>query len=336
LAALQPSTCSGRFFGLFAEVLSGYETYDAPSLERLRSFDPAGRIPMQLASELALDQVRKTGDADLGLKVARTVSLGAPGMLDYAMHTAATVRDAMEVGSRYSRLFSDVVRLQIEEHGRRAILRVDHSEPVPRVIADFAVAAWFVNHATPALRGLPHVECWLSHARPPRIVEYERTFAPYALRFGAPCTGLELDRDCLDLPLPAADPGLHAVLCEHAAASCARLSEPRTFATRVGEIATTQLETGTPTATTVARRLRMSTRTLARRLEDEGTTFRALLDGLRRELALRYVGACPIELSEVTARLGFAHVEAFHRAFKRWTGQTPLAYRRSRNVALDA
>jgi AraC-like DNA-binding protein len=80
----------------------------------------------------------------------------------------------------------------------------------------------------------------------------------------------------------------------------------------------------------------MSTRTLARRLEDEGTTFRALLDGLRRELALRYVGACPIELSEVTARLGFAHVEAFHRAFKRWTGQTPIAYRRAQNVALDA
>jgi AraC-like DNA-binding protein len=291
---------------------------------------------MRLASEHAIDQVRKTGDADLGLRVARTVSLGAPGMLDYAMHTAATVRDAMEAGSRYSRLFSDTIRLRVEEQGRRAFLRVEHSEPVPRVIADFAVAAWFLNHAAPALRGLPGVECWLSHARPARIVEYERTFSPYGLRFGAPCTGLELDRDYLDLPLPAADPGLHAVLCEHAAALCAGLTEPRTFARRVGEIALAQLDTGTPTAATVARRLRMSTRTLARRLETEGTTFRAVLDGLRRDLALRYVGACPVELSEVTVRLGFAHVEAFHRAFKRWTGQTPLAYRRAQNVALGA
>jgi AraC-like DNA-binding protein len=335
-AALPSVSCSGRFFGLFADVLSGYPSYDAESLERLRSFDPAGRIPMEVAREIALDQVRKTGDVDLGLKVGRTVSLGAAGMLDYAMHTAATVRDAMEVGSRYSRLFSDTIRLQVDVNGRRAVLRVEHRDPVPRVIADFALTAWFVNHAAPALRKVPRVECWFSHERPARLAEYERTFAPYALRFGAPCTGLELDREYLDRPLPAADPGLHAMLCEHAAAMRARLSEPRTFATRVGEIATTELDGGTPTAEAVAMRLRMSTRTLARRLEGEGTTFRAVLDRRRQELALRYVSARPFELGEVAARLGFSHVEAFHRAFKRWTGQTPLAYRRAQQGPVGA
>ena len=69
---------------------------------------------------------------------------------------------------------------------------------------------------------------------------------------------------------------------------------------------------------------------LARKLEDEGATFKELLDDLRRRMALRYVLASDIDLSEITFLLGFSQVPAFHRAFKRWTGRTPLEYRKAR------
>jgi len=72
----------------------------------------------------------------------------------------------------------------------------------------------------------------------------------------------------------------------------------------------------------------MSMRTLARRLESEGTTFRDLVDEVRRKLAVDHVGNRDIGFSELSYRLGFSHVAAFHRAFRRWTGQTPLTYRR--------
>lgn len=73
-----------------------------------------------------------------------------------------------------------------------------------------------------------------------------------------------------------------------------------------------------PTVFSVAAQLRMSVRTLGRRLEAEGTTFSVVLDHLRRELALRYVAGKTMAITEIAFRLGFSHVEAFYRAFKQW------------------
>jgi AraC-like DNA-binding protein len=333
--ACAPSSCSGRFLQLFAQFLSDCPGYDPESLRQLRAVDPASRIPMRTANELALDQVQKTGERDLGLKVASIVPLGGPGAVDYAMHTAATLRDATDVGGRYGRLFSDVFTMSVEARGSRAIIRVEHSEPVARVVSDFAMSVWFTNHARAALRDAPGVEVWFSHPRPEKTAEYERAFAPHALRFSAPCTGLSIQREYLDAPLPGADPALHLLLCEHAAVLLTQLSSRLPVTGRVRELMMKELTHGSPTIVTIARDLRMSARTLSRRLEHEGTNFSELLDGLRLELALRYVGGHDIALGEVAFRLGFSHVEAFYRAFRRWTGQTPLTYRRTRRPNAD-
>jgi AraC-like DNA-binding protein len=78
----------------------------------------------------------------------------------------------------------------------------------------------------------------------------------------------------------------------------------------------------------------MNQRTLARRLQSEGTTFSALFDDLRRSLALRYLLRHDLRISEVVFMLGFSEVATFYRAFRRWTGQTPLEYRRSQGGVL--
>jgi AraC-like DNA-binding protein len=80
----------------------------------------------------------------------------------------------------------------------------------------------------------------------------------------------------------------------------------------------------------IARQLHISPRTLGRKLEHEGTNFKELLDDLRRRLALSYVGGHDLGLAEIAFLLGFSQSAAFHRAFKRWTGVTPLEYRRAR------
>lgn len=120
------------------------------------------------------------------------------------------------------------------------------------------------------------------------------------------------------------------MLCEHVALTLGQSARRQTLAGRVREIASREMLQGSPTVFSVARELHMSARTLARRLEREGTTFSDLLDQLRQELALRYVGHHELAFTEIAFRLGFSHVEAFYRAFKRWTGQTPLTYRRAR------
>jgi AraC-like DNA-binding protein len=324
---------SARFITPFAQVLSTYECFAPEALSKLKAIDPGCRIPATVANELAASQVAATGDQDLGLKAARAMPLGRAGALDYAIHSAPTVRESAAVADRYARAYSDVLNVRLDRDGPRAVVRIDIGLPVPRSIFDFTMSAFYANHIRAPLAGAPGFECWFAHATPANTREYEKAFEGAGLRFAAPCYGFAFHHDYLEAPLPCADASLHALLCEHVHLTLTQLMQQPTLSGRVREIASRELLEGDPTVFTVARELRMSPRTLARRLEREGTTFSALLDNLRQELALRYVTRHELAFTEIAFRLGFSHVEAFYRAFRRWTGQTPLTYRRARGQA---
>ena len=324
---------SARFITPFAQVLSTYESFAPEALSKLKAIDPACRIPTSVANELAVDQVAVTGDPDLGFKAARAMPLGRAGALDYAIHSAATVRESAAVADRYIRAYSDVLNVKLDRQESRAIIKLEMSVPVPRSIFDFTMSAWYANHIRAPLADTPGFECWFAHSEPSNPTSYERAFEGSSLRFGAPCYGFAFDPEYLEAPLPCADASLHALLCEHVQLTLSQSIQQPTLSGRVREIASRELLEGDPTVFTVARHLRMSARTLARRLEREGTTFSALLDSLRQELALRYVTRPELAFTEIAFRLGFSHVEAFYRAFRRWTGQTPLTFRRARGYA---
>jgi AraC-like DNA-binding protein len=93
-----------------------------------------------------------------------------------------------------------------------------------------------------------------------------------------------------------------------------------------------ELRLGEPTLARLAARMRMSERTLQRHLGQEGTSMQALLDEARHQLSLRHLGEAKESIAEISFLLGFAEVRAFHRAFKRWTGSTPAAYRQARTA----
>jgi AraC-like DNA-binding protein len=324
---------SGRFIEPYAQLLETYESYPTKSLQKLKSIDPDARIPMDVAHRLALDQVEQTGDPDIGLKAARLMPFGRAGALTYAIHTAATLYDAIQVSARFAHLFCDGTSIHLDVEDHRARVRFGSTTHVPRAVADFSMSRWYFAHAKgPAGRG-GGFECWFSWPKPANTTEYDRTFCQSDVRFGAPFDGLIFSRDCLDLPLLSADRALHAMLCEHLALTTEHLARRRTVAGTVRDLLMRELLHTTPSTIGVAQHLRMSVRTLGRRLEREGTTFSAVLDDLRRDLALRYVGNRDVSLRDIPFRLRFSHPEAFGRAFKRWTGLTPMAYRRWKATA---
>src|SRR4029077_7331782 len=114
-------------------------------------------------------------------------------------------------------------------------------------------------------------------------------------------------------PLQKADPKLHSVVCRHAEHLLAELPKAESLTEKVRVLIAQELPHVQPSVGHVARLLRMSSRTLGRRLEDEGTTFRSLLDELRRKLAVQYLASPHIALAEVAFLLGFSEVAAFHR-----------------------
>jgi AraC-like DNA-binding protein len=120
------------------------------------------------------------------------------------------------------------------------------------------------------------------------------------------------------------------VLDRHARDLLARLPDTSRTTSAVRQAVLDGLRQGDVLIDTIARRLAMSARTLQRRLGDEGTTFDALLDATRKELAFSYLAGDSLASSEVAFALGFSDSTAFHRAFKRWTGTTPGAWRQSR------
>ena len=132
----------------------------------------------------------------------------------------------------------------------------------------------------------------------------------------------------LGMELPKADPQLGALLARFAQDALARRSgqEPAPL-DQVHQLIAEALQQGLPTLGQIARRMAVSERTLRRRLEEQGTTFRAVLDETRARISRSYVSDRRLPLSEVAFLLGFSEPSAFHRAFKRWTGSTPAAFR---------
>jgi AraC-like DNA-binding protein len=163
------------------------------------------------------------------------------------------------------------------------------------------------------------------------VEEYERTFSGRRVVFDAAFNGFTFEKDFLSAPMKTADAKLHHVLRAHAELVLSELPRTESLTQRVRDQVAQQLTRGGPSAEEVARELHMSRRTLSRKLLAEGTNFTDLLDDMRRRSALRYVADRELGLSEIAFLLGFSQTGAFHRAFKRWTGQTPLEYRRARS-----
>jgi AraC-like DNA-binding protein len=280
--------------------------------------------------------VERMGDEDLGLKLARTVSLGTGGIFDYGMRSAATLGEAVAFAERSSRLLSDSLHIALEMMESQAVIRFDSEIAWPKAAAGFVMGAWYTLHIADQVPVAANVECWFPHTSPDDLCNYERTFAGAKLKFNTPFYGFAFDGAYELAPGPGSDPALHAMLCARVDVLLGELSRSRMTTLAVRRLVAQEMKREAAVhenalAERVASAMRVSRRTLSRRLEQEGTSFISLADTVRRETALVYVLDGRLALSEVAYLLGFSHVESFHRAFKRWTGSTPIAYRSSSN-----
>ncbi|HEX4339193.1 MAG TPA: AraC family transcriptional regulator ligand-binding domain-containing protein [Polyangiaceae bacterium] len=327
-------TISARLLLPFARALSTDPAFHSAELDDLRALDPDGRVSLSWAHELLRGAVERTRDPDLGLRAGRHAEPSDYGVIHYAIRSAPTVNDAIMAAQRYMRLLTDAIDYRLELDGERAMVRLDSKVPLPRASADYQASITQTLQLAPYAGLIPGLEWWFTHERPADTSVYEEVFAPATVRFSAPAFGYCFDRAHLDFPLPQADPNLNQIVKKHAELLLAELPRTRNVTESVRDLIIKELAGGQPTAAQVAVRLRMNQRTLARRLQSEGTTFSALFDDLRRSLALRYLLRTDLRISEVVFMLGFSEVATFYRAFRRWTGQTPVEYRRSQGGVL--
>jgi len=315
-----------------AEAMGG----DAKALSEVAGFDPAGatdpdaRIPIGIENALwdaAAEQLR---DPSFGLRAATLLRPGMFDVLDYVVRTAPTVRAALDRLVRYNRLVHSAAVFDVEDQPDR--VRIEHAFAVPlhrpsRHASEFTLASLVMIGGQISGRPLVPIAVELPHERGADLGVYVEIFG-IRPRFESPVGAIELARDDAERACPAADPLLSEVILRQANALLAALPDPEsTFAARVRRKIVEHLAEGAVSLAAIARSLRMSERSLQRRLADEGVAFDALLDSLRHELALRYLAKQATAIGEVAYLLGYSEPSAFHRAFKRWTGKTPAEAR---------
>jgi AraC-like DNA-binding protein len=265
-------------------------------------------------------------DPFLGLHVAARLPRGAYGVLEFACRTAPTIRAALARIVRYIGLLNELVTVSFEEHEGVGV--VEQRIPgEPRCVGRHGNEL-FVATVLMGARALSGQACvpervWFAHDAPADTSELVQTMGTRQVRFGAGRNGIEWAAAVLDLPLATSDPPLLSILDKQAEQALAR--EPvRTLGGLVRRRVREGFEAAqAPSLASVATGLHMSARTLQRRLTEEGTSFVAVLDEVRQELAVKAVREGGRPLGEIAFLLGYAELSPFLRAFKRWTGTTP-------------
>ena len=299
-------------------------------IEPQQLIDQDGRVPAELAVRAWQVAARMCNDPAFGLAVVEHVRPDSFGTLGWAIHASATVGAGLERLSRFLRLVNQLVTLAFAPDGE--LVRV-------RMVIEHDVAPDEVRHPVECLMSAIMLVVGRATGEPlrPSAVAFRHAapadVEPHCQRFGIvpafaqPHSELVLHRRVLDTPHLAPDPELTALAERHLRRLLAELPASETFAGRVRRVLGEELRHGEPTVARVVARLRVSERTLQRRLQQEDTSLHGLLDELRQELALRHLRESRESIAEISFLLGFSEVRAFHRAFKRWTGTTPGAFR---------
>jgi AraC-like DNA-binding protein len=289
------------------------------------------RLSRAAFDRLVEEAVHLSGDLDLGLHAAEHTEDGRrlPDPLRYALRSCATVGDQYRLLARYARLLHADANVTFSSAG--AVARLTHELPTGRAVTrrqmgERLLASLVLLTRRHAGAGFAPREVWLAHPAPRDLSTHERIFqAP--LRFEQPCDAIIVSRDVLDVRPRQGDAGLQRVLEAHLATLVPE-AEPIDLADLVRRrLRGTSGGVRLPDVATVAGAAAMSPRTLQRRLADEGTTYHDLVTEVREDLARQHLRESRLSISEVAYVLGFSGASAFHRAFKRWTDETPRAYR---------
>lgn len=270
-------------------------------------------------------------DPALGLHVGQRLTRRTWDVLQLACLSSPTLGDALLRIPRLMPLFNDAIEIDIETGIRGsspsdgALWHISHRiagqpEGLSRHGNELWLATLFVRAREETRAEVAPLRCWFGHAAPrdPAVLdEYRRVLGTTKLDFGAGSTGFALPEAATRLPLLGADPVLAAVLDRLSAEALRAQGCRRGVAAQVYRLVREELDGQIPPLARIGKRLGQSERSLQRRLGEEGTSYRELVDQVRRDLA-RLLLAQKVPRDEIARRLAYAETASFSRSLSRW------------------
>jgi AraC-like DNA-binding protein len=288
--------------------------------------DPRFRIEVSAVVKV-LERARTlTGEPALGLYLGLQMHVSAHGYLGYAALSAATMREALDLGIRFAPIVTTALGMRLRVDGREASLIVEEHADFGGVrdivLLSFLVGLWRAGETMTGRELAGYIDLAV-----PFIGTPERTaqLGP-RVRCGQPATRILFDAAMLSLPYKLADPVALQLAREQCERILGSIGLDGQIAARVSALFSNG-KGGFLPLEKVAAALHVSPRTLKRQLAAEGVSFSMLVEKERRERAMILLGSQSLSISDVAERLGYSNVANFSRAFQRWTGMTPGEHR---------
>jgi len=302
----------------------------AAGLPRAALADADGFIPCAAFATLLEECARATRDESFGLHFGERYNPKDVGAIAYVALNSPTIETACDNVARYLHLHNEAVTVFRTVDGDRVYLRhvLDGlGRQSVRQHNEYSIAvALNLLRLMAGSRWFP-LEVQFGHEAPRNLAEHERIFACPIL-FDCETNALVVDRDFIARHVPSADERLYPIVQRYLDQFLKAMPREDDFLCSVRKAIGQSMGDGRSTLGHVAKGLAMSRRALQRKLEDYGVDFKTLLDETRQRFAVDYLRNPNHTVTEVAFVLGYSEVSALNRAFKRWTGLTPLEHRR--------
>ena len=291
--------------------------------------DPQRRFSIDDVSMLWEMAVARSGKTTLGLSKELAATYGKLGVVGHAMMACPTLRAALERLVRYMNVVSNAATFALTEATDGYWFELGHEggeRPVPRQRVEFGMLTMLSFCSWITGREFHATVIEFVDPTPADSSVQEAVFG-CPVRFDQAANRALLRKSDLALPLSARDPALAALHDRLVEEELEKLAAGMQTSQRVRQVLAVRLPGAEPRREQVAAALKISDRTLQRRLQAEGTSFQQLLDDTRRELAQKYLRKPRTPLRDVAELLGFEDPSNLFRACKRWFGESPGRYR---------
>lgn len=283
--------------------------------------DPATRVPLKVCEAICLRAHELTGEPGLAFHLGIEMRVSSHGFLGFAAMTANTARDAIELACRFAGTRTSAIGLALFVEGDTASIVIEERTPLG-AIRELAVLALILGFWQLGRQLTGTMLDGVGECAFPTPAYVTKLPLGGRLRFDQPVHRMVFASSILDLPLTTADTVASQLAKEMCERELSKLPIGLAGAIRIRLNAN-------PTAglDDVAKQLHTSTRTLKRKLADEGTTFTLIRDDVRKQRALLLLDDRRLAVGEIATKLGYTELPNFTRAFRKWTGMTPAAYR---------
>ena len=269
-----------------------------------------------------------SNDPGFGLRMVEQTSTANHKLAFLAASFAVNYRDGLERIVRFKRICSPD-KMRFEESGGTVSLVTDWppdtgAEPALSVDASFAMIVELGRRGS----GKRIVPVLVEYARMGLSSAVYEDFYGCPVRFGADRDRLVLKSSDMEMPFAGHNPEMLSIMTPALTAALVDVETRGSVAEHIKVVLKRNLASGRPDIANAAQELGLSERTLQRRIADAGTTFRALLDEVRQELAISLLADASIAIDEIAFLLGYDDASSFYRSFKNWKKTSPRKWRK--------